>query len=43
MLGIEQVILGNLVYYKENDTRNGMGFIALDCDDGFDDKVDLSN
>ncbi|XP_054804003.1 multisubstrate pseudouridine synthase 7 [Prosopis cineraria] len=41
--GIEQVVLGDLVYRKDNAAGNGTGFVGLDCSDSCNSGGNSSN
>ncbi|KAK4273551.1 hypothetical protein QN277_021931 [Acacia crassicarpa] len=41
--GTEQVVLGDLVYRKDNAAKNGTGFVSPDCSDSFNNGDNSSN
>lgn len=43
MAGTEQVVLGDLVYCKDNDAAKGTGLVGLECADGCKDGDDSFN
>ena len=40
LAGTEQVVLGDLVYCKENPVGKVTGIVGPECDDGFGDRYD---
>lgn len=43
MAGTEQLVLGDLVYCKENPPRNVTGLVGSECDDDCGDRYELNN